>query len=212
MVIGSHCVGLDMLLGRLHRRGFRSKFLAVGSTGGVEAVRRGACDLAGVHLLDEATGEYNRAFVPPGVVLVPGYGRSQGIVFRRGDDRFEERTVAEAVRVACADSECLMANRNRGSGTRVLIDRLLGPTRPGGYLSEAKSHSAVAAAVAQGRADWGVAISTVAAEYGLGFRPLQAERFDFLVPKDRLNRPAVAAFRALLTDADVRAELSRMGF
>ena len=86
VVIGSHCVGLDMLLGRLHRLGFRSKFLTVGSMGGVEAVRRGACDLAGVHLLDEATGEYNRAFVPPGAVLVPGYGRSQGIVFRRGDE------------------------------------------------------------------------------------------------------------------------------
>jgi putative molybdopterin biosynthesis protein len=212
VVIGSHCVGLDMLLGRLHRKGFRSKFLAVGSMGGVEAVRRGACDLAGVHLLDETTGEYNRAFVPPGSALVPGYGRSQGIVFRRGDGRFEGRTTAEAVRVGCADSSCLLANRNRGSGTRVLIDRLLGPARPGGYLSEAKSHSAVAAAVAQGRADWGVAISTVAAEYGLGFLPLQDERFDFLVPADRLARPAVAAFRALLDNPEVGEALRKMGF
>jgi putative molybdopterin biosynthesis protein len=212
VVIGSHCVGLDMLLGRLHRGGLRSKFLAVGSSGGVEAVRRGACDLAGVHLLDEKTGEYNRAFVPPGSALVHGYGRSQGIVFRRGDGRFEGRTPAEAVRGACADLNCLLANRNRGSGTRVLIDRLLGAARPGGYLSEAKSHSAVAAAVAQGRADWGVAISTVAAEYGLGFLPLQDERFDFLVPEDRLGRPAVAAFRELLADPDVWADLSKMGF
>jgi putative molybdopterin biosynthesis protein len=94
----------------------------------------------------------------------------------------------------------------------VLIDRLLGAARPGGYLSEAKSHSAVAAAVAQGRADWGVAISTVAAEYALGFLPLQDERFDFLVPEDRLGRPAVAAFRELLADPDVWADLSKMGF
>lgn len=212
VVIGSHCVGLDMLLGRLHRQGFRSKFLAVGSLGGVEAVRRGACDLAGVHLLDEASGEYNRAFVPPGAVLMPGYGRRQGLTFRPGDVRFEGRTVADAVRAASADPDCLMANRNRGSGTRVLIDRLLGTNRPPGYPSEARSHSAVAAAVAQGRADWGVAISTVAAEYGLGFLLLQDERFDFLVPEDRLDRPAVVVFRGLLADPEVREELWRMGF
>jgi putative molybdopterin biosynthesis protein len=212
VVIGSHCVGLDMLLGRVHRRGFRSKFLAVGSMGGVEAVRREACDLAGVHLMDEATGEYNRAFVPPGAVLVPGYGRLQGVVFRCGDVRFEGRPAAEAVRVACADPECLLANRNRGSGTRILIDRLLGTARPPGYLAEAKSHSAVAAAVAQGRADWGVAITTVTAEYGLGFLPLQEEHFDFLIPADRLDRPAVRTFCDLLNDLDVLADLRRLGF
>jgi putative molybdopterin biosynthesis protein len=212
VVIGSHCVGLDMLLGRLHRKGFRSKFLAVGSQGGVEAVRRGACDVAGIHLLDEASGEYNRAFVPPGALLVPGYGRSQGVVFRHGDARFEGRSTAEAVRLACADPTCLLANRNRGSGTRILIDRLLGPARPAGYLAEAKSHSAVAAAVAQGRADWGVAISTVAAEYGLGFLPLQDECFDFLIPADRLDRPAIRTFCELLNDPDVLSELRRPGF
>jgi putative molybdopterin biosynthesis protein len=178
----------------------------------VEAIRNGSCDLAGVHLLDEVTGEYNRPFVPAGAVLVPGYGRSQGVVFRRGDARFEGRSVPEAVRAALADGKCLLVSRNRGSGTRVLIDRLLGPARPAGYLSEAKSHSAVAAAVAQERADWGVAISTVAAQYGLGFLPLQAERFDFIGPEDRLDRPAVAAFRALLADPAVREELRRMGF
>jgi putative molybdopterin biosynthesis protein len=212
VVLGSHCVGLDVLLGQLNRMGFRSKVLAVGSTGGIAAVRQGACDLAGVHLLDEATGEYNRPFVPPGAVLVPGYGRSQGIVYRPGDPRFEGRAVTDAVRSACADPRCLLVNRNRGSGTRVLIDRLLGPGRPPGYLAEAKSHSAVAAAVAQGRADWGVAIATVAREYGLGCLPLRDERFDFVVPADRLNRPAVATFRRLLEDPDVCAELRAMGF
>jgi putative molybdopterin biosynthesis protein len=212
VVIGSHCVGLDLLLGRLNRLGFRSKVMAVGSMGGIDAVRLGACDLAGVHLLDEATGEYNRAFVPAGAVLVPGYGRSQGIVFRFGDSRFADGDLTEAVRAASADPRCLLANRNRGSGTRVLIDRLLGPARPPGYLSEARSHSAVAAAVAQGRADWGVAISTVAREYGLGFLPLQDERFDILVPADRMDRPAVLAFRRLLDDPAVRAELQSMGF
>jgi len=212
VVIGSHCTGLDFLLGRLRARGFTSKVLAVGSTAGLEAARRGHCDLAGVHLLDPATDTYNRPFLTDTLDIIPGYGRLQGIVFRRGDARFEGRTVADAVAAALADPACVLVNRNGGSGTRVLIDRLLGGATPSGFLTEAKSHSAVAAAVAQGRADWGVAIEPVAREQGLGFIPLRDEQFDFVVPKPRLNRPAVLAFRELLADKSVRGELKKLGF
>ena len=93
VVIGSHCIGLDYLLGELQRQGVRSKFLAVGSIGGLDAARRGECDIAGVHLLDPATGEYNRPFLTDALELIPGYGRLQGIVFRPGD-----RTVRGALR------------------------------------------------------------------------------------------------------------------
>jgi putative molybdopterin biosynthesis protein len=210
VVIGSHCVGLDYLLGRLDERGLRSKFLAVGSTGGLSAARRGECDLAGVHLLDPATDTYNTPFLGDDLELLPGYGRLQGIVFRTGDRRFEGRTVADAVAAALADPECVLINRNRGSGTRVLIDRLLGSARPPGYLTEARSHNAVVAAVAQGRADWGVAIETVAA--GLGFLPLQREQYDFVVPRRRRDRPAVAVFRRLLGEPQTRQALAAMGF
>ena len=103
VVIGSHCIGLDYLLGELQQRGVRSKFLAVGSTGGLDAARRGECDVAGVHLLDPTTGEYNRPFLTPALELVPGYGRLQGIVFRPGDPRFEGRTAAEAIAGAMSD-------------------------------------------------------------------------------------------------------------
>ena len=105
-----------------------------------------------------------------------------------------------------------MINRNRGSGTRILIDRLLGDARPIGYNAEARSHNAVAAAVAQGRADWGVAIEPVARELGLGFIPLRLEKYDFAVPHSRQNRPAVQAFAEVLADPEVRAELARRGF
>src|SRR5262249_50720255 len=71
VVIGSHCVGLDYLLGRLQEQGWRSKFLAVGSTGGLAAARRGECDLAGVHLLDPKTNTYNRPYVGDDLLLVP---------------------------------------------------------------------------------------------------------------------------------------------
>jgi molybdopterin molybdochelatase len=105
-----------------------------------------------------------------------------------------------------------MINRNAGSGTRILIDRLLEGRQPPGYSVQAKSHNAVAAAVAQGRADWGVAIQPVARLYGLGFLPLEEEHYDFLVPRSRWDRPALIAFRHLLADPEVRLQLQQMGF
>jgi putative molybdopterin biosynthesis protein len=105
-----------------------------------------------------------------------------------------------------------MINRNPGSGTRILVDRLLDVARPAGYTSQAKTHSAVAVAVAQGRADWGVAIETVAREYGLGFLPLQPEQYDFVVPRSRLRRAPVQRFLAMLAREPVRAELAALGF
>jgi putative molybdopterin biosynthesis protein len=212
VVIGSHCVGLDLLLGRLQEHGFRSKFLAVGSTGGLMAARRGECDVAGVHLLHPETNVYNRPYLSEDLLFLPGYGRLQGIVFRRGDLRFENLSVGDAVARALADPNCVLINRNRGSGTRVLIDRLLGSSRPPGYLTEARSHNAVAAAVAQSRADWGVAIVSVARDAGLGFLPLQEEQYDFVIPRTRWQRPAVQCFRELLEQEDTRHELARLGF
>jgi putative molybdopterin biosynthesis protein len=212
VVIGSHCVGLDYLLGRLREEGITSRVLAVGSTGGLDAVRRGECDLAGIHLFDPETDTYNRPFLTPDLALIPGYGRLQGVVYRRGDPRFEGRTLEEAVTAALADPACVLANRNRGSGTRVLIDRLLGEAQPPGYLTESKTHQAVSAAVVQGRADWGVAIEPVARECGLGFLPLREERYDFAAPRARLDRPAVRAFRELLLSPEVRRDLVELGF
>jgi putative molybdopterin biosynthesis protein len=212
VVIGSHCTGLDYLLGLLHRRGVSSKSLAVGSQGGLEAARRGECDLAGIHLLDPATNRYNAPFLSPDLELVRGYGRRQGIVFRRGDPRFEGHPLVEALARAREDLDCVLINRNRGSGTRVLIDRLVGSHRPPGYLTEARSHNAVAAAVAQGRADWGLAIEQVAQSLGLGFLPVQDEQYDLVVPRARRDRHAVQMFVALLRDADVRAGLAARGF
>jgi putative molybdopterin biosynthesis protein len=210
--IGSHCVGLDALLGVLSEQGLTAKTIWVGSQGGLIAAGRSECDVAGVHLLDPATDTYNRPFLPRGVRLLPGYDRMQGIVFRPGDPRFEGRTVAEAVASALDDPGCILVNRNRGSGTRILIDRLLDGRRPPGYAVEARSHNAVAAAVAQRRADWGLAIAPLAAPYGLGFLPVRVEQYDFAIPEDRWERPAVRAFRALLERPEVIEALATLGF
>jgi putative molybdopterin biosynthesis protein len=213
VVIGSHCVGLDRLLSlHVERTGCRVKTLWVGSQGGLAAAARGECDLAGVHLLDPASDAYNTPFLPPGVRLLRGYDRMQGLVYRPGDARFEGRSVEAAIAAALADPRCLMVHRNRGSGTRVLIDGLLAGRRPPGAAVEVKSHNAVAAAVSQGRADWGVAIAPVARDYGLGFTPLRAERYDLAVPETRWDRPAVASLRALLSEPSTRAVLADLGF
>lgn len=213
VTIGSHCVGLDHLLRRLQREGLTTKSLHVGSQGGLSAARRGECDLAGVHLMDPKTGEYNRPFLSEEMDLIPGYLRMQGVVFRADDSRFAgSATPGEAVTKALADPDCVMVNRNTGSGTRVLIDELLGGAQPPGYAVQTKSHNAVATAVAQGRADWGVAIDVVARMYGLAFIPLKAEHYDFVVPHSRLQGPAVRRFIALLQEPAVREELRALGF
>ncbi|MEP7351681.1 MAG: molybdopterin biosynthesis protein, partial [Acidobacteriota bacterium] len=211
IVIGSHCVAFDYLLGELQKLGVRSKFMAVGSTGGLDAAKRGECDVAGVHLLDPKTGEYNRPFLTPALELIPGYGRLQGIVFRKGDARFEGLSAQAAIANAINDSHCVMVNRNQGSGTRVLIDRLLGGVRPTGYAVQPRSHNAVAAAVSQGRADWGMTLETIATREGLGFLPFQAEQYDFIVPRSRADRPGVVAFRKLMDQPVTKEALMRLG-
>ncbi|WP_029010233.1 molybdopterin biosynthesis protein [Azospirillum halopraeferens] len=212
IVIGSHCPGLDGVLGRLVRDGLSVKALNVGSMGGLGAARRGECDVAPVHLMDAETGAYNTPFLKPGLELVQGYRRMQGLVFRPGDARFAGSDGAAAAAAAAADPDRLMINRNVGSGTRILTDRLLGAARPAGYWTQAKSHNAVAAAVAQGRADWGVAIDSVARLYGLGFLPLLEEHYDFVIPRERMGRPAVHRFLAALEDPEVGALLAGLGF
>lgn len=212
VVVGSHCVGLDFLLSRLRDRGFTTKFLAVGSSAGFAGAERGDCDVSGIHLLDVATGVYNRPFVTGNLRFLPGYGRRQGIVYRADDRRFVGRTLAQIVDAAIGDPNCLMVNRNRGSGTRVLIDGLLATMRPKGFLIEVRSHTAVAAAVLQGRADWGVAIEQAAAAAGLRFMPVQEERFDFVIAHSANEKPAVQMFEQLLSSEETRTALRQYRF
>ena len=163
VIMGSHCVALDAVLGALAEQGSPRAPSRSAAMGGVTAAERGECDLAPVHLVDPATGVYNAHLLRPGLALVKGWQRMQGFVHRPGDARFAGRSAAEAIKAALADRDCLMVNRNAGAGTRVLIDQLLGGARPAGYSNQPRSHNAVAAAVAQGRADWGIAIRSVAA-------------------------------------------------
>jgi putative molybdopterin biosynthesis protein len=207
VIMGSHDVALDIVLGALAEHGIAARSIAVGSLGGVAAVERGECDLAPVHLVHPQSGVYNVHLIRPGLALVKGWKRMQGFIHRGADARFTGCSAADALRAALADRDCLMVNRNAGSGTRVLIDRLLDGARPSGYSNAPRSHNAVAAAVAQGRADWGIAIETVAMLYGLSFLPIAPEDYDFLLREDRRGRPPVQAFLAALKDDALREKI-----
>ena len=109
---------------------------------------------------------------------------------------------------------------------RILLDRMLeglmvdglslidthGQDRIPGYGVQAKSHTAVAAAIAQGRADWGLCIDAVARMYGLEYIPVRDEHYDFVIPRERAERAAVVAFRALLERPETTERLEAMGF
>jgi putative molybdopterin biosynthesis protein len=212
VIVGSHCTGLDLVTAPMAHAGLSVRSIAVGSLGGLAAAKRGECDLAPIHLFDDKSETYNTPFLSEGLELVPGWRRMQGIVFRKGDMRFEGKTAQEAVQSALADPACIMVNRNQGAGTRILIDRLLGDARPDGYWNQPRSHNAVAAAVAQHRADWGMTIAPVANASGLGFIPHAEEHYDFALVKARKQRAAVQAFLDALASDESRAALTKAGF
>ncbi len=210
VVIGSHCTGIDLLLAELQRQGVNSKLISVGSTAGVAAARRGECDIAPCHLLDPVTGIYNESLVDKSIQLVPGYRRTQGIVFRKGDTRFENQSLEMVLATIASDSSLRMVNRNTGSGTRILIDDLLQELRPAGYSFLSRSHHAVATTVKHATADWGVAIKSVVNDE-LGFLPLTDEQYDFFIPVNRFHKPAVEKFMAILASESFQSQLAAAG-
>jgi len=198
VIMGSHCTGLDAVVSGLSARAIRARVLALGSLGGLAALKRGECDIAPIHLMDPKSGAYNAPFLTEGLRLIPGWRRLQGLVYRPGDARFEGHDLDSAVTAALADPDCILVNRNQGAGTRTLIDGLLKGARPQGYWNQPRSHNAVAASIAQGRADWGVAIRPVADALGLGFIPLTDEHYDFAVSPTPRRPEVIAAFEASL--------------
>ena len=189
----------------------RARTIAVGSLGGVNAASRGECDVAPVHLVDPATGIYNKHLLSPGLALVPGWRRMQGFVFRPGDARFAggtrgRRAENRARRSGDPDGQPQCRLRHARARRRPAARRAAG-----GYANQPRSHNAVAAAIAQNRADWGVAIEPVARMYGLAFLPIAPEHYDFLLVEARRERAAVQAFLAALRDEATRARIRALG-
>jgi len=221
VVIGSHCVGIDIAFSMLKERdpNFLGRTINVGSVGGFHAVKRGEADMAGVHLQDEVSGEYNLPFLSSyglkeSAVLVRGYDREQGLIVKE-DNPKKIREIQDLLR-----EDVRFINRNKGSGTRLLTDRHLTTLASSlgtdleslsmkihGYGYEVKSHSAVAAAVKNDRADVGFGIRTVAEVPGLDFIKLDDEKYDFLIGEDRMGKRQVQAFVNLLGSEEFSAAL-----
>ena len=215
LAIGSHDLTLDLLAQFLAERGDRRLASAnVGSLGGLVALRRGECHVAGAHLLDPDTGIYNDSYVKrylpqQEIVLVTLVGREQGWLVAPGNPlrlRAWEDVVNEGVRYV---------NRQRGAGTRVLLDYELGkrgvdPQRIRGYRREEYTHLAVAAAVASGTADVGLGIRAAAAALELDFVPLAQEQYDLVMTTAQYESEQLQPLLALLQDGKFRAAVAAL--
>ena len=195
VAIGSHDLTLDLLSSEIRRAnpGITLSSSNVGSLGGLLALRRGEAHLAGSHLLDEETGEYNVSHIRQvlagrEVVLVNLVHRVQGLMVAPGNP-----TGVQGLRDLLRD-DVSFVNRQRGSGTRVLLDYELrrsglSPDGIEGYRREEFTHTAVAAAVASGTADAGLGILAAARALGLEFVPLLKERYDLVIPREHYESP-----------------------
>ncbi|MGQ9497384.1 MAG: molybdopterin biosynthesis protein [Desulfotomaculales bacterium] len=217
VVIGSHDIALDVLANFLKVKypeaGLSSAH--VGSLGGLLALQRGEAHMAGTHLLDEETGEYNVSYIKKylagrGVVLVNLAYREQGFIVAPGNPKRIEG-FADLAR-----DDVRFVNRQRGAGTRVLLDyhlKQLGidPRSINGYTREEYTHMAVAAAVAGGSCDVGLGIRAAAAALGLGFVPVAQERYDLCIPEAFLETPQVTRVLEVLGDAAFQEAVRRLG-
>ena len=214
---GSHDLVLDLAASAL-RSGDPGIALAssnVGSLAGLAALRDGLCHVAGSHLLDPDTGEYTLPWIER---LMPDHDlavvrlthREQGLIVAPGNP-LGLREIRDLTRPGLR-----YVNRQRGAGTRVLLDHLLKaegiePGQVGGYAREEHTHLAVAAAVAAGRADCGLGVLAAARAFGLGFVPVTKEPYDLVLERDSLNSELLTPLWELLASGAFRAEIDALG-
>ncbi len=213
--VGSHDLLLDVISDLMsgEPEGIRLSSTHIGSLGGLMALRRSETHIAPSHLLDEKTGVYNESYLRslfPGeeMILVKMVGRIQGIIVAKGNPK-GIRGIEDLTRVR-------FVNRQRGAGTRVLLDyrlRQLGisPEEIDGYDAEAATHMAVAAQVAGGEADCGMGVYSAAHAMGLDFIPVSEEEYDFVMRPESLEMPEVRCFLRLLGSQAFRKKLDELG-
>lgn len=210
-IIGSSCVGVKILAGMVTR--YSVEVVEVGSTAGLAALMLGEADVSGVHLFDEESGTYNVPFIKRSwaggtAALIMGYRREQGLMLKSGNPKgikgLEDIGV-KGVR---------LVNRNPGSGTRELLDRLIkehriSPKEIRGYDFEVRTHEEVARAIEDGRADVGLGLRATAEIYGLDFVKACEEDYDFAVETKRLGKAPVKAFIEVLRSKEFHVELEK---
>ena len=217
VAIGSHDLTLDLLASLLHSRNPEQSLSSsnVGSLGGLVALNRGEAHIAGSHLLDEGTGEYNLSYVRRylrgrDVVIMNLVHRIQGLIVPRGNPKGVS-SLADLAR-----QDLTFVNRQRGSGTRMLLDyrlREMGmlPDEVAGYDREEYTHLAVAAAVAGGRADLGLGILSAARAMDLEFVPLLSEQYDLIIPGEYYESDLLRPLLSLIRSKEFKGEVDALG-
>jgi putative molybdopterin biosynthesis protein len=217
VITGSHDPLIDEIADilRTHDTGSFIASSHVGSMAGLMAIKRNEAHIAGIHLLDEITGSYNSSYIdkylnPSEIALVKGVKRSQGLIVAKGNP-------LNIKGINDLDKNSIRyVNRQKGSGTRILLDYLLNkenisPDNVYGYTREEYTHLSVAVQIAQGSADAGLGIYSAAKVYGLDFIPVCEEDYDFIIPKNIIGTPYVQKFLDILKSAEFRKRLTGMG-
>ncbi|MEM3402974.1 MAG: substrate-binding domain-containing protein [Nitrososphaeria archaeon] len=221
LIMGSHCYALEELIVMMEKnfKDFFVEYINVGSGTGLRLVLQDLADLAGVHLFDRRNRKYNLFLIKAPyfkgkLALINGYYRCQGLMIRSGNPK-RINSIEDLIR-----NKIVFINRNKGSGTRILLDELLQKLSEQrgidfdkmvkgirGYQNEVRSHFEVAMAIKNGKADVGVGIEPVAKVLGLDFIPLQNERFDFITKKDKVKSDPIKKFISTLTSTEFKSKI-----
>jgi len=216
-IVGSNDLALELLVNRLKHSNpeITAQITAAGSLGGLLAIQGGTADMAGIHLLDEETGEYNYPYIRHillgiEVAVVHLVDRTQGFMVAKGNPK-NILNLRELKR-----SDITFSNRQKGSGTRVWLDyklRELGilPDSIKGYTRELDTHLAVALRILKGEADVGLGIQAAANSCNLDFIPLTKERFDLVIPIDRYQSPLFKPLLDILKSQEFKKVVDEMG-
>jgi len=217
LIIGSHDMTIDLLADEIRRDGGTIRIASgnVGSLGGLIALRKGICHLAGSHLLDTQTGEYNISYVKKYLkdMKVNIYHlvlRDQGLIVQKGNPKgiggLED----------LPGGDVLFVNRQAGSGTRVLLDYKLEQlgiegSSIKGYDHEEFTHMAVAVDVLSGAADCGMGIFAAARALDLDFIPVEREQYDLIIPSGMLDLPGIRKVLETISTEHFRGRVAAMG-
>ncbi len=216
-IIGSHDPLIDVIEDQMRKR-YQGEYISsahVGSMGGIMAIKRGEAHIAGIHLLDEATGEYNKSYIEKylgneKVLVIRCVMRQQGLMVAPGNPK-NIKSIADLKREGVR-----YVNRQKGAGTRILLDYLLKqegiePADIYGYDREEYTHMSVATLVASGSADAGMGIYSAAKTYGLDFKPICEEQYDFIMLERFQQLDIVKHFIEILKSNAFKTELMHMG-